>query len=269
MQDPHSKNKPTQTNQSSDKLLTMIEVMAENPGPMRLQDIAACCNTNSTTALRFITALQRKNYVAQEIDTGRYYLTLKLCAIGQSISQYMDIRAVSLPFLRGTSQLFRESCNLAIANDHSIMYIETANSPNQTLLSTQRIGNVAPMHCTGIGKLILSDYSPAELERFVTAKTLPRLTDFTITDQQALSDELEQIRRQGYAFDNEECEVGARCIAAPIRDYTGRVIAGISVAGPAVRMTDEHIYQHLPYLLDTARQISIRMGWLEAEHSNA
>jgi DNA-binding IclR family transcriptional regulator len=260
MQDPGKKNMPTQTNQSSDRLLTMIEVMAEHQSPMRLQDIARACNTNPPTALRFITALQRRNYVAQEIDTGRYYLTFKFCAIGQSISSYTDIRAIAAPFLRGAAQLFQESCNLAVENNMTILYIEVANSQSQTLFSTQRIGNVAPMHCTGIGKLILADYPGEELERFLAIKGLPRLTEHTITASGAFTEELSRIRELGYAFDNQECEVGVRCISAPIRDYTGRTIAGISISGPAVRMTDEHIYEHLPQLLDTAGEISLRMG---------
>jgi len=261
MQNPYKKNMPSQTNQSSEKLLTMIEVMAARQEPLRLQEIAKLCGTNSTTALRFITALQRKNYVAQDIDTGRYYLTFKFCAIGQSISSYTNIRTIAAPFLRSVAHLFKETCNLAIENDMSIMYIEIANSPNQTLLSTQHIGNIAPMHCTGIGKLLLTDYSMTELDHLITIKKLPEFTERTITAKQELLAELDIIRQAGYAFDNEECEVGVRCISAPIRDFTGKIVAGISVSGPAVRMTDEHIYQHLPFLLDTAEQISIRMGW--------
>jgi DNA-binding IclR family transcriptional regulator len=260
MQNPGKKNMPTQTNQSSDRLLTMIEIMAENQSPMRLQDIARACNTNSPTALRFITALQRRNYVAQEIDTGRYYLTFKFCAIGQSISTYTDIRTVAAPFLRSAARQFQESCNLAVENNMTILYIEVANNQSQTLLSTQRIGNVAPMHCTGIGKLILAGYSPDELERFLAVKGQPRFTEYTITTPGELSKELTAIRALGYAFDNQECEVGVRCISAPIRDYTGRTVAGISISGPAVRMTDKHINENLPMLLETAEEISVRMG---------
>lgn len=269
MQDPHSKSLPTQTNQSSERLLTMIEVMAENQEPLRLQDIARLCNTNSSTALRFITALQRKNYVAQDMETGRYYLTFKFCSIGQSISSYINIRTIAQPFLRSVASHFRESCNLAIENDMSIMYIEIANSPNQTLLSTQRIGNVAPMHCTGIGKLLLTNYTNSQIDQYIAIRKLPAFTGRTIIGKQALLDELDKISQLGYAFDNEECETGVRCISAPIRDYTGQITAGISISGPTVRMTDEHIYKNLPFLLDTAEQISIRMGWQPKEQLNS
>lgn len=261
MHDPQSKSMPTQTNHSSDKLLTLLEVMTEQPEPVRLQDIAKQCGMNASTALRFLTALQRRDYVAQDIDTGRYYLTFKICALAQNVTAYTNIRSIAQPFLRSVAHIFSESCNLAIENDMLVMYIEVANSPNKTLMSTQRIGNVAPLHCTGVGKLFLSEYTPAELGQVIAVKKMVKYTDHTITDPHELESELERIRKKGYAFDNQECEVGARCIAAPIRDFTGKIVAAISVSGPAVRMTDEHIFTHLPYLLETAQQISIRMGW--------
>lgn len=261
MRDPRSKFAPTQTNQSSDKLLRLLEIMTEQSEPLRLQDIARVTGMNSSTVLRFLTALQRRDYVAQDMDTGRYFLTFKICALAQNISTFFDIRNIAMPFMRNVSHLFSESCNLATENDMTVVYIAVANVPGNTLMSTQRIGNVAPMHCTGVGKLFLTDYSPTELDRLVAIKKLPGFTEYTITAPDVLRAELEKIRAQGYAFDNEECEVGARCIAVPIRDYTRKIKAGISVSGPAVRMTDAHIFTHLPYLLEAAEQISIRMGW--------
>ncbi|WP_101910091.1 IclR family transcriptional regulator [Marasmitruncus massiliensis] len=258
---PEVKRNLTPPNQSSDKLLSILEMMAKQTAPLRLQDIATLCGMHSSTALRFLSALQKRNFVAQDPDTGRYYITFKICALAQSVSAYNDIRGIALPFLRSVANRFKESCNLAIEDDMTIMYIEVMNSPTGTLLSTQRIGNIAPMHCTGVGKLFLTDYSTADLDRYVAIKKLTRFTGHTITNIRNLSEELERIRDVGYAFDNEECEAGVRCIAAPIRDYTGKVHAGLSVSGPSVRMTDEFIYTNLEFLLETARQISMCMGW--------
>jgi len=257
---------PTQSNQSSDKLLNLLEIMTEQSEPLRLQDVAKLCSMNSSTTLRFLTALQRRNYVAQDIDTGRYYLTFKICALAQNVSTLFDIRNIALPFMRNVAHIFGESCNLSMENDMMVVYIDVANVPNKMLMSTQRIGNIAPMHCTGVGKLFLSQYTSSELERLIAVKKLPIFTEHTIGNPAALRTELEGIRNVGYAFDNQECEIGARCIAAPVRDYTGKIKAGISVSGPAVRMTDEHIFAHLPYLLEAAEQISLRMGWQKPEH---
>ncbi|MDR2909518.1 MAG: IclR family transcriptional regulator [Oscillospiraceae bacterium] len=264
MRDIRDKKTPARVNLSSDKLLSILEIMAEQPEPLRLYDIARLCGMNASTVLRFLSALEMRNYVAQDMDTGRYFLTFKICALAQSMSaSHAGIRSVAMPFLRSVSHVFSESCNLAIENDLSIMYVEVVSGPQKTLMSMQRIGNIAPMHCTGVGKLILTDYSTAELDRLLAVKKLTGYTQNTITARPVLLRELSKVKAAGYAFDNEECEVGARCVAAPIRDYTGRIIAGLSVSGPTARMTDRHIRECLPCLLDSAGQISLRLGWEE------
>lgn len=256
---------PTQTNLSSEKLLSLMEVMSNLSEPARLQDLSKELCMNSSTVLRFLAALQRRGYVARDIDTGRYYLTFKLCGMAQSISSNMSIRNISLPFLRNVSRIFGESANLSIEYDMAVMYVEVVNGPSKTLVSMQRIGNIAPMHCTGVGKLLLQNYTTSQMEQIIAVKGLPQFTGATITTPQELMAAVEQARICGYAFDNEECEVGARCIAAPVRDYTGKVVAGISVSGPTSRMTDEHIFANLPYLLEAADELSYRLGWNKEE----
>lgn len=254
---------PTRTNLSSDKLLTLIEVMARQDEPQRLQDLARRLEMPASTVLRFLTALHSRDYVAQDIDTGRYSLTFKLCGLGDSIRANQSLRNIGLPFLRSVAAACDESANLAIEYDMAIMYIEAVQGPSKTLMSLQRIGNIAPMHCTGVGKLMLLGYTPQQMESLLAVKGLPRFTPNTITSQAQLERELQAISRRGYAFDNEECETGVRCVAAPVYDYTGRVVAGISISGPVTRMTDAHIEQKLPLLLDAARGISSRLGWRE------
>ena len=256
---------PTQTNLSSEKLLSLMEVMSGLSEPARLQDLSRELQMNSSTVLRFLAALQRKGYAARDIDTGRYYLTFKLCGMAQSISANMSIRNISLPFLRSVSRMFGESANLSIEYDMSVMYVEVVNGPSKTLVSTQRIGNIAPMHCTAVGKLLLQNYTPTQMEQMIAVKGLARYTSATLTTAQGLMAAVEEARRLGYAYDNEECEPGVRCVAAPVRDYTGQVVAGISVSGPTARMTDAHIGANLPAFLETAEEISHRLGWRGSE----
>ncbi|MEG1849271.1 MAG: IclR family transcriptional regulator [Oscillospiraceae bacterium] len=255
---------PTRTNLSSDKLLALLELLARQEEPVRLQELARQLSMPSSTVLRFLSALQNRDYVAQDIDTGRYFLTFKLCGLADSIRANQNLRNIGLPFLRNVSAVFDEATNLSIECDMAVMYIEAVRGPSKTLMSLQRIGNIAPMHCTGVGKLLLLEYTAAQLDRLIAVKGLTRFTASTLTSREQLEAELAQVRAQGYAYDNEECEEGARCIAAPIRDYTGRIVAGISVSGPVTRMTDSHIEKNLPALLDAARQISSRLGWPRA-----
>lgn len=252
---------PTKSNQSAEKLLHLIEAMSELDEPIRLQDIAKRLKMNVSTVLRFLTPLLRRGYVDQDPKTSRYSLTFKLCGIANNITSRLDIRAIARPYMRNLAHIFKESANLSIENDMSVLYVEMVNGPSKTIMAMQRIGNIAPLHCTGVGKLFLLEYSQQKIDQYIAVKGLTRFTENTITDRERLLRELEEVRRYGYSFDNEECEEGARCIAAPVRDYTGRTVACVSVSGPITRMTDAHIYSNLPYLLETADNISYRLSW--------
>ena len=142
-----------------------------------------------------------------------------------------------------------------------VVYTDVVDGPDSMLKIMQRIGKRAPMHSTGIGKLLLLNYSEEQLDEYIAAKGLPALTPNTLVTKQALAAKLEEIRGQGYALDDEECELGARCVAAPVRDYTGRIVAGISISGPISRMTMEHIREVAPVVTGTAAQISKALAY--------
>ena len=142
-----------------------------------------------------------------------------------------------------------------------MVYIDVVAGSHQTLMSLQQIGNVSPMHCTGNGKLALLNYSDEQLDELIARRGLHRYTENTLTTKEALCRELSQIRAEDVAYDREECELGIRCIACPIRDDTGAVVAGISITGPAVRMRDETLATLRKPLHDAAVQISRSIGW--------
>jgi DNA-binding IclR family transcriptional regulator len=255
-------DKATRSNLSSEKLLHLMEALSELDEPVRLQELSRLTKMNESTVLRYLSTLQNCGYVAQDSDTGRYALTYKICAIAANVSSRKSIRTICTPFLRSLAQIFNESVNIAEEHDMAVVYIEAINGPRQQLLmTTRRVGNISPLHCTAVGKLLLLGFTPRQLDSFIATKGLPALTEKTITTREALIEELARVKEKGFAFDNEEYEPGARCVAAPVYDYTGRIVAGVSISGPLTRMTDEHIYEKLPYLLDAAREISLRMGW--------
>lgn len=253
--------KTTRSNQSSEKLLLILEQMSEQDEPVRLQELSRMVHMNESTALRYVATLQKSGYVVQDADTGRYSLSYKICAIAANVSSRKSIRNICSPYLRSIAQIFAESANIAEEHNMTVIYIEAVSGPRQLLMTTRRIGNVSPMHCTAVGKLLLLNYTLPQIDQFIATKGLPALTTHTVTTREALIRELDGVRKQGYALDNEEYEPGARCVAVPIYDYTGKIVAGMSVSGPATRMTDEHIYAKLPFLLDASQQISLRMGY--------
>ncbi|QHQ59636.1 helix-turn-helix domain-containing protein [Anaerocolumna sedimenticola] len=251
----------TKANQSSEKMLVILEYLANQREPVRLLDISKELGVNVSTVLRFVTALVNKGYAAQDEETSRYYLTYKICALANRVSVKIDIRTIAKPYMEELSKIFGESVCLAVEDNEMVVYIEVVEGSGQILRITQRIGNVAPMHCTGIGKLLLMNYSEAELDHLIQVKGLTRFTDHTLTSKWQLKEEIESIRQRGYAYDDEECERGARCVAAPVYDTSGKVIAGISITGPANRLTDTFIKPRIPSLLQMVESISRKMGY--------
>ena len=253
--------KGTPVNQSAERLLLIIEYLAQARTPKRLLDISRDLKINKSTLLRFLLTLQNHGYVIQDEYTARYSLTYKICTIASRVKDSIDIRELCTPAMHKISAAFGESVSLAIEQNQKAVYIEIVEGPELMLRTMQRIGKVAPLYCTGIGKLFLLNLSDKELEEYAAKEKMTKFTENTITNLDALKAELARVRENGYAFDNEECEIGARCIAMPIRDMSGRVIAGISATGPTTRMTDAHIQENLPVITRATQELSQRMGY--------
>ena len=248
--------KASTQNLSIMKALDIIEFLAgENNTPKRMCDIAAALDMNVSTVSRFLSSLVTRGYIRQEADSSRYYLTLKFCAIADSINENSQLYRLAQPVMREISRRVNESVCLAVEQNAMVEYIGVVPAEGQMMMTLQRIGNRAPMYCTGIGKLLLCGHTPGEV-RQILESGMTAFTPHTITDPVMLMEELDRVRERGYAMDNEECEIGARCIAFPIHDSTGRILAGLSVTGPIFRLTDEKIEAMHPYLEEQARKIS-------------
>ncbi len=239
------------------KALDIIEFLAnENNTPQRMCDIAAALGMNVSTVSRFLSSLAARGYVRADSDSGRYCLSLKFCTIADSVNRNSQLYSLALPVMREISRTVNESVCLAVEQNAMVEYIGVVPAAGQMMQTLQRIGNRAPMHCTGIGKLLLCGHSPEEIDQILEEKGMTAFTPHTIADRELLFRELDRVRERGYAFDNEECEIGARCIAFPIYSPGGQLMAGISVTGPIFRLTDEKIRSALPYLTAQAQRIS-------------
>lgn len=252
----------SQANLSSEKMLTILEFLSYQNKPVRLQDISKQLSFPPSTTLRFMEMLKHHKYVAQEADTSRYFLTFKIFELANNLRINQEIDIVAKPFLQRIAYAFNEVCWLAMEYGMMMMYMEKAFPPNKPDPHLRYIGNLAPMHCTAVGKLLLLNYDQQRLDFFIEKRGLPRYTEYTITTPEELKAELELIRSRDYAIDNQECELGVRCVAAPVRNYTGNVLAAISISGSAEYMTDAHITANLPTLLKEAQLLSQQLGWL-------
>ncbi len=253
--------KGTEANLSSDKLLQIIEYMSARRLPMRLKDIADDLHISQPTVVRYLRTMCNQGYVYHDAHTGYYAMTWKICRLSSSLESNLVLRSMAGSLLSEFANRHNLGILLAVERDGMLVYLDLASAPHGSVNTMLRIGNDAPMHSTGSGKILLSAMTEARVNQILDQKGQIRLTDKTITDRQALKQELEKIRQQGYALDNEECEIGHRCVSVPLYDYTGTVVAAVSAFDSVERLTDAAIQDTaLPALKKLSAEISFRMG---------
>lgn len=247
-------------NQSISRAFQVIEAMARSNGPLRLQDVGKTIGLPPSTVLRFLRTLMDHGYVEQDPETLRYFLTLKICMIGEQVRRQVRISDIVHPHLLELSASLGEATSLAVERDKLVVYVDVVDGPDRMLQTLQRIGRVAPMNSTGVGKALLIDASAEDIDALVRLQGLPELTPRTITSRKDLLKELEATRSRGYAIDDEECEAGVRCLAVPIRDYTGLIVAAVSTTWPTERLTIDRIGAIGKKLVAAGARISETLG---------
>lgn len=254
--------KERQSSLSSDKLLAILECIAENHAPMRLQDISAQSGMTQSTILRYLRTLQNANYVYQDEDTLRYGLTWKLCRLTDNLDSYLGLRNIATPFVNHLANTLQMGVCLVVGRDNSSIYLDCIDHPRPQYTPLQYIGKHAPLHATASGKILLSTFSEASLDSYIKDTGLKRYTEKTIVQMNDLIDDLKKVRLRGYAIDDEECEAGLKCISYPIYSYTERICAAISVFGNVHEMEDEDFMKRLhDELKQVAEKISSRLGY--------
>lgn len=246
------------SNQSVEKTIRIIEVLAASPTPMRLSEIAKGVDVPASTVLRMLNTLVEMGYAYQEEEgLRRYGLTMHFLYIGKMVADHFSIRDIAHPFLKELSLDTGESCCLAIEDRNVVRYVDVVENSHALITIRQRIGGEALMHCTGSGKVLLMQKSEEEIDRYIALKGLPQLTVHSLGTREKLISELEDCRRNGYAMDDEECEIGMRCLAVPVYDERGKVIAAICLSGPVTRMPMERcITELIPKICQKAELIS-------------
>jgi IclR family transcriptional regulator, KDG regulon repressor len=216
---------------------------------------------NKSTVYRFLASLKGMGFVRQDPETDRYSLTLKLFEVGAAALERLELWQEAEPVLKQMSQLTGETVHLATLEENRIVYIGKIESMKTLRVSMMsRVGKTAPTYCTGLGKVLLACQPPEQAREILGTEKLIRLTPRTITRRADLERELAAVREQGYAIDDEEHELGVRCVAAPVRDNRGEVCAAVSVSVPAVRMPDREIPRFREIVVRAAGEISRKMG---------
>lgn len=254
--------KGTEANLSSDKLLKIIEYMSANHLPMRLKDISDNLKISQPTVVRYLRTLCDQGYVYHDDYTGYYSMTWKICRLGDAIHSNLVLRSMAGTLLAEFANRYNVGVLLAVERECVLTYLDLVGAPHGSVDTMLRIGKDAPMHSTGSGKVLLSAMTENRVDQILNKNGLVRLTAKTITNREKLLAELEQVRQRGYALDNEECEIGHRCVSVPLYDYTGTVAAAISAFDSVELLTDDHIREAvLPGLRELAEKLSFRMGY--------
>lgn len=241
------------------KAFRAIEAMAEIPEPIRVSSLARQLQEPKTTVFRILCTLGQLGYVRQNPQTETYQLTDR-ASWGDRTHLRETLKEVSRPFMRRLVGLFEETTCLGVLQQGQIYYVEILQG-TRSIRMAATANTYAPIHSTALGKSILAFLDPGEARRILTANPLHKCTDHTITSADVLLSNLErQVRPRGYAIDNQETEMGARCIAAPIFNSEGRPFAAISVSGARIRITGKKIGEIGLQVKDATAKISARLG---------
>ncbi|WP_313885432.1 IclR family transcriptional regulator [Desulfallas sp. Bu1-1] len=245
--------------QSVERALTILEALGDSGGSMSINEISEQVGLHKSTVHRLLATLGTRGYVQQEPHTMRYKLGIKVLELSNQMLSGIDVWKEAVPYMRRLANTTGEAIHLAIINDYEVVYIEKVEGTSSIPMYSQ-IGKRAPAHCTAVGKVLLSSLANDEVRFIISKKGLAAKTERTIVDVNQFLKHLEEVRKCGFAIDDEEHEIGIRCVAAPIRDYRGQVIAALSITGSVNRLTRERISEMVNQVKETARSISRRLG---------
>jgi IclR family KDG regulon transcriptional repressor len=246
--------------QSVDRTLTILEVLSDYNDGLGITEISSLVNLHKSTVHRLLSTLIYKGYVVQDEESSKYKITFKLFELGSKKVHKLDLLKISRPYTKMLMESVNEVVHLIIREETDIVYIDKVEA-NNTISMASRIGKRNPMYCTATGKAILAFLPEEEIREVWNNSKVVKLTENTNTDFILFKKELQTIKNNGYAIDNEENEIGVKCVGAPIFNMSGEVVAAISVTGPVTRITDDKIDFISKEVIKITNLISKEMGY--------
>ncbi|MBP1934559.1 IclR family transcriptional regulator [Ammoniphilus resinae] len=250
---------------SVDKALAILEYISIGRNGVSLAELVKALDMPKTTVFRLLETLKSRGYVELLPQSDLYSLGLKAIDLGASALGNREIVDVSAPYLREIAETTGETSFLGVYNEGEVVYLYKAEGTRSIRISSQ-LGSRRPVHCTGLGKAILSAFPLEEVDRILFEKGMPKYTESTITTLREYHEELSQIRSLGVAKDAEELEQGLSCFAAPIFNFTGYVVGAICISGPTERIEASRQLL-IKALREACQQISRRLGFVPTMRS--
>jgi IclR family transcriptional regulator, acetate operon repressor len=240
-----NKESPAPRVQSLERALDILEVLSRSEREMGVTEIGPAVGLAHGTTHRLLSTLTQRGYASQVSETRKYTLGLRAMMLASSSKVWLG--SLARPFLEELMKVSQESSNLAMFDSNHVVYVEQVPAPRMVRMFTVP-GNRVPPHSCGTGKILLA-YQPEEVvDSVILQKGLPRFTPYTLTDVVELKRQLEKIRKEGYAVDSEEMEEGVRCLAAPVLDPDGKIVAAMSVSGPTGRLDQVRLEELIPHI---------------------
>ncbi len=255
MQDSKKEAGDKSSIQVFDRMMSLLDALSATAEPASLKVLAQTTGLHPSTSHRILAALAASGMVARH-DNGTYALGIRLLELGNLVKSRISIRDVALPFMQRLHEQIGESVNLGIRHEDEIVYVERTSSGRSLVRVVYLVGGRAPLHLTSVGKLFLAEEGPEGATHYAQRTGLPGKTEYSLVTVAALEQELALIRQDQMSADNEEAEMGLRCVAAPIRDDEGKLVAGLSVSAP----TERHKPEWRELIRSTAKDISSALG---------
>ncbi len=246
----------TPTVQVIERMFTLIDVLASREEAISLKEISERSGLHLSTTHRLLNDLATGRFV-EHPQPGSYRLGMRLLELGNLVKSRLNVRDAALAPMRELHKLIQQPVNLSMRQGDEIVYVERTYSERSGMQVVRAIGGRAPLHLTSVGKLFLAADDPQRVRAYATRTGLSGHTKNSLTQLPALERELSRVRQHGNAHDNEELELGVRCMAAGIYDDQGTLVAGLSISAPAGRLEEAW----LPKLQATAREISATLGY--------
>jgi DNA-binding IclR family transcriptional regulator len=241
--------------------LDLLEQFHGETDELGVTELSKRLKLHKNNVFRLLATLESRGYIEQNKVTENYRLGLKTLELGQTFIKQMGLLRQSKPVLEALVEECNETTYVAILKDFHIIYLDVVET-TMTVRVVPRVGSRLPAYCTAAGKVQIAYMSDEELDQYMPNRELEKFTDKTISDRETLKKQLKQIAEQGYAIDNEELDIGVKCVSAPIRDYTRRIIGAVSISGPSMRFSDERIKNELiPLAKRASEEISTKLGF--------
>ena len=246
-------------NQSLIRALTLLERLSETPAGLNLTDLSYQLGMPAATVHRLLSTFEELDFVEQDAEQGLWFVGLKAFTVGNAFLHRRDLVSSARPHMHALVEQCGETINLGVIDDDEVVFISQVES-QEVMRMIARLGSRSPIHASGVGKAMLASMPEQRVASILQRRGLARYTDHTIDNPTQLRGELEEVRKLGYALDDEEHAVGLRCVAAAIFDENGQALAAISLSGPKARIVDNRLSELGHAVQQAADEITQALG---------